>query len=235
MESLITQSSAPSSRRDFFKRAGAGVSVLGAAAALQACDSTDEPTTTSNLELDFSSDVGVLNYAYALEQLEAAFYSKVITASNFTTLFPDATEQAILRDIAAHEALHDDFFNKAITAAAPTKILPRLTATFPAAALASRTSILTTALTFEDLGVSAYNGAGKYFTSRDYLTLAGKIVSVEARHASIIAGLLTPNAVASANQLDANALDKSNPPRFVLGMAQTYITEQITVKAGTGL
>jgi hypothetical protein len=39
---------------------------------------------------------------------------------------------------------------------------------------------------FEDLGVAAYNGAGKYLTSADYLTVAGKIVSVEARHAAAI-------------------------------------------------
>ena len=233
MESLITPSGAPSSRRDFFKRAGAGVSVLGAAAVLQACDSEDN-TPASNLELDFSNDVGVLNYAYALEQLEAAFYKTVITAANFATLFP-AAEQAVLRDIAAHEAVHDDFFKTAITAAAPSQIIPRLTATFPAAALASRASILATALTFEDLGVSAYNGAGKYISSDTYLTLAGKIVSVEARHASIIAGLITPNAVAGAGQIDANALDVSKAPRTVLAAAQQYITETITVKPGTGL
>ena len=233
MESLITQSSAPSSRRDFFKRAGAGVSVLGAAAVLQACDSTDEPTT-SNLELDFSNDVGVLNYAYALEQLEAAFYAKVIALPNFTTLFP-AAEQSVLRDIAAHEAVHDDFFKTAITSAAPSQILPRLTAKFPDSVFTSRASILSTSLTFEDLGVSAYNGAGKFISSDTYLTLAGKIVSVEARHASIIAGLITPNAVASAGQLDANALDISKPPRTVLAAAQQYIVETITVKAGTGV
>ena len=39
---------------------------------------------------------------------------------------------------------------------------------------------------FEDLGVSAYNGAGKLIENADYLLLVGKIVSVEARHASMV-------------------------------------------------
>ena len=234
MESLITHPGAPSSRRDFFKRAGLGVGVLASASALQACDS-EEPDNTSNLELDFSSDVGVLNYAYALEQLEAAFYAAVVGASNFTTLFPVAAEQAALRDIAAHEAIHDDFFRTAITQAAPSQILPRLTPNLPASALASRASVLATAQTFEDLGVSAYNGAGQYITSDAYLTLAGKIVSVEARHASIIAGLISPNSISASGQIDANGLDKSKPPREVLASAQPFITETITVKEGTGL
>ncbi|HEX8386875.1 MAG TPA: ferritin-like domain-containing protein, partial [Rubricoccaceae bacterium] len=138
MESLLTHPGAPSSRRDFFKRAGLGVGVVAAASALQACDTeetVDPPAAT--VLLDFSSDVGVLNYAYALEQLEAAFYAAVIADGAFGTTF-NATEQAVLRSIAAHEAIHDDFFRLAITAAAPSQIIPRLTADFSAVNFASR-------------------------------------------------------------------------------------------------
>ena len=49
---------------------------------------------------------------------------------------------------------------------------------------------------FEDLGVAAYNGAGKLLTNPDYLLLAGKIVSVEARHAAAIRDLLVANSFA---------------------------------------
>jgi hypothetical protein len=55
--------------------------------------------------------------------------------------------------------------------------------------IASTASILQNAELFEDLGVAAYNGAGKYLTNADYLTIAGKIVSVEARHAAAIRDL----------------------------------------------
>ncbi len=235
MESLFSQAGAPASRRDFFKRAGAGVGILAAASTLQACDSNDDDTDPgrSTVELDFSNDVGVLNYAYALEQLEAAFYARVLSESSFGSIF-NSDEQVILRDIAAHEAVHADFFKTAITAVAPSQIIPGLTPNFDEVNFGVRGTVLSLARTFEDLGVSAYNGAGRYITDPGYLTIAGKIVSVEARHASIISGLITPNAVAGPGQLDANALDKSNPPRTVVTAANRYIRETLTIKPGTG-
>jgi glutamine amidotransferase-like uncharacterized protein len=56
----------------------------------------------------------------------------------------------------------------------------------------SRDSVLNAAKTFEDLGVAAYNGAGQFIESSDYLLIAGKIVSVEARHAAAIRDLINP-------------------------------------------
>ena len=230
MEPLLSRVGAPLARRDFFKRAGTGVGVVAAASLLQACDSTDGDTNEADVTLDFSTDVGVLNYAYALEQLEAAFYAEVIRDNaRFTATFPNAGEQAILRDIAAHEALHDDYFRTTLTSVAPTGIIPRLTVDFSTINFATRAGVLSVAQTFEDLGVSAYNGAGQYIQNDAYLLIAGKIVSVEARHASIIAGLISPNSVASAGQLDPNALDKDKTPQEVLMAAGTYIVETIAV------
>ena len=40
--------------------------------------------------------------------------------------------------------------------------------------------------TFEDTGVSAYNGAAPRIKDRDILGAAGSIVQIEARHASLI-------------------------------------------------
>jgi len=42
------------------------------------------------------------------------------------------------------------------------------------------------AQTFEDTGVSAYNGAGPAIKSKEVLGAAGSIVQVEARHAAAI-------------------------------------------------
>ncbi|RZJ93287.1 MAG: ferritin-like domain-containing protein, partial [Hymenobacter sp.] len=57
----------------------------------------------------------------------------------------------------------------------------------------SLSGILMAARTFEDTGVAAYNGAGRYITDNTYLGLAGKIVSVEARHAALIRDMITYN------------------------------------------
>ncbi len=216
------------SRRDFFRRAGFGLGAIAAASTLQGCDSND-PVDDNDVVLDFSNDFGVLNFAYALEQLEAAFYAAVVGASGFGNTFSSG-EQSIMRDLAAHEAIHRDFFEAAIMGANGTPI-PDLTPNFDTVDFSSRANVLAVAQTFEDLGVSAYNGAGRLIESDAYLTLAGKIVSVEARHASVIAGLITPNSIASDGQIDPNTgLDRARMPREVLQLAAPFIDDTIVVR-----
>ena len=176
--------------------------------------------------LDFSNDFGVLNYAYALEQLEAAFYATVVGSGSFGSTF-NADEQAILRDLAAHEAIHRDFLAAAISGAGGTPIIG-LTPTFDAVDFDNRSSVLGTAQVFEDLGVAAYNGAGRYLESDVYLTIAGKIVSIEARHASVVSGLLSPNALAGAGVIDAAGLDRAFTPDTVLAAADPFIVNALS-------
>ena len=120
-----------------------------------------------------------MNYAYALEQLEAAFYTQV-SMTPYSNI--DPMEAALLADIRDHEIVHREFFKSALG----SKAIQALEVNFAAIDFSSRDSVLGTAKAFEDLGVSAYNGAGKLITDPGYLTLAGKIVSVEARHAAYI-------------------------------------------------
>ena len=180
-------------------------------------------STLPVVTFDFSMDTGVLNYAYALEQLEAAFYGAVVADADFGSTF-NADEQAILRDLAAHEAIHRDFLKAALGSAAIPGLLPN----FQAIDFKSRTSVLTTARTFEDLGVGAYNGAGRYLASDAFLTLAGKIVSVEARHASVISGLITANAIAGSGVINASGLDRALAPSAVLAAADPFIFNTVS-------
>ena len=183
-------------------------------------------STLPTVTFDFSNDFGILNYAYALEQLEAAFYATVVGNAAFATTF-NADEQAVLQDLAAHEAIHRDFLGAAIAGAGGTPI-PDLLPNFEEIDFASRANVLATARTFEDLGVGAYNGAGQYIASDTYLTLAGKIVSVEARHASVISGLITPNAVAGPGVINANALDRALAPSAVLTAADPFLFNMVS-------
>ena len=177
-----------SNRRDFLKWSG-GALVAGGLL-LESCkksdDSTPTPTAGGGLTLT-NDDFGILNFAYALEQLEADFYHKVVNDAAFHTTFSSMGEAALLQEIAAHEACHRDFFAKAIPDA---NRIQTLTTKYGSLNFADRSAVLTAAMGFEDLGVSAYNGAGAYITSTAYLTLAGKIVSVEARHAAMIRDIL---------------------------------------------
>jgi hypothetical protein len=171
-------------------------------------------------------DIGILNYAYALEQLEAAFYTQVID-SPYDGITADETSW--LTDIRDHEVEHRDFLKKALG----DKAIPGLEVDFSAVDFKSRDSVLGTAKVFEDLGVGAYNGAGKLIENPDYLLAAGKIVSVEARHAAAIRDLLQPNTVAFAGDdvVDENGLDVAYEPTDVLTKAAPFIKTDVTANA----
>ncbi|MBA3258589.1 MAG: ferritin-like domain-containing protein [Gemmatimonadales bacterium] len=166
-----------------------------------------------------SGDIGILNYAFALEQLEAAFYTTVVAAP-FNGITADETQ--VLTDIRDHEVIHREFFRAALGPAA----IPDLAVDFTSVDFTSRFSVLSTARTFEDLGVSAYNGAGFLLDSADYLLAAGKIVSVEARHAAVIRDLLEPATAAFAGDdvVNESGLDVFRLPDAVLATAATFVT-----------
>ncbi len=204
------------SRRNFLGYLGGASALLVTAAA---CKKDDNNSMNSGVDLG-SGDVGILNYAYALEQIEAAFYTKVAQSpySGIT-----AAETSLLTDIRDHEVAHREFFKTAIGASA----IISLELDFSSVDFGSRDSVLATAKAFEDLGVTAYNGAGQLLVSADYLLLAGKIVSVEARHAAYIRDLISDGSFADNTALDANGLDMSRTPGEVLAIAGAYVKTKI--------
>lgn len=205
-------------RRSFLQWAGLTIGVV----ALGCSDDDDNGPGPSAGEVDLGTgDTGVLNYAYALEQLEAAFYTQVLAGAYFSGA--PASEQAILTDINSHEVIHRDFLKAALGAAA----IADLEVTFASVNLADRTSVLGAARTFEDLGVAAYNGAGKLLSTAANLTTAGRIVSVEARHAAAIRDLLESNSFAGTDVVDANGLDRALTPPAVLTAADVYVATTI--------
>lgn len=202
------------SRRKFLGYAGL---MAGSVALLTACDKDDTDNGGVNLG---SGDTGILNYAYALEQLEAAFYIQV-AMTPYTGITADET--ALLTDIRDHEIAHREFFKKALSGNA----IPALEVNFSSIDFSSRASVLGTAKAFEDLGVSAYNGAGKLITLPDYLLLAGKIVSVEARHAALIRDLISNGTFADSTTVNAMGLDTSRSPSEVLAIAGSFLKTKI--------
>ena len=207
------------SRRKFLGYAGTATALMAGLAACTKTNDSGARVGSDGVDLG-SDDVGILNYAYALEQLEAAFYVKVIM-SQYANM--PANEVALITDIRDHEIAHREFFKTALGPAA----IPALEFDFSSINFSSRDSVLATSKAFEDLGVSAYNGAGRLIKSADYLVLAGKIVSVEARHASYIRDLIAKNSFADDSIIDANGLDLTNKPADVLAVAQKYIVTKI--------
>lgn len=206
------------SRRKFMTYAGifgASAVVMGTAGSLAGCKKDDDD---SGVDLG-SADIGLLNYAYALEQLEAAFYTQVVKTP-YTGITSD--EMTFMTDIRDHEIAHREF----LKAALGSNAIPALEVNFSTITFTSRDSVLGTAKAFEDLGVSAYDGAGYLFKSATYLLLAGKIVSVEARHASLIRELITANTFLG-DQVDSSSVNISRTPSEVLSIAGAYIKTKI--------
>jgi rubrerythrin len=178
----------PIKRRSFFMYAGA---TAGATALVLAGCKDDENNNPSRIDVG-SGDGGILNYAYALEQLEAAFYAQVRISTYYTAPGTPAAIKQVFDDLALHEAIHRDFLKAALQANNITP-LKDLKTDFSRIDFTTLNGILTAARTFEDTGVAAYNGAGRYLTNNTFLGLAGKIVSVEARHAALIRDMITYN------------------------------------------
>lgn len=213
------------SRRKFLGYAGAATGLMAALAACskEQIQSTSQAGSVTADGVDLGSgDVGILNYAYALEQLEAAFYTMVVM-NPYTGITP--FELSALTDIRDHEIAHREYFKNALTSL--NAAIGTLEFDFSKITFSSRESVLATSEAFEDLGVSAYNGAGRLITGAAYLLQAGKIVSVEARHAAFIRDLRGKNRFADDTIINADGLDLTRKPSEVLPIAATYIKTKI--------
>ena len=217
-------------RRKFIKVSGA--TLLATGLLLVGCkDDEDNGGMVPPDVFDLGSgDLGVLNYAYALEQLEADFYTKVY--NSFYAGITDEEKQ-VLTDLYYHEVIHRDFFKAAISGAVsdPALMLPDLEFDYGDLDFNDRASVLGTAKALEDTGVAAYNGAGNLIQDPNYLLIAGKIVSVEASHASAIRSLINPDSADFAGDdvvTPSTGLDMAKKPSEILPVAAQFITTQFT-------
>jgi hypothetical protein len=94
-------------RRNFLKFSG--MTASAAALVMVGCNKDDD-NNSDGVNLG-SGDTGILNYAYALEQLEAAFYTQVI-ATPYSGI--TVAESGYLTDIRDHEIAHREFFKNAL-------------------------------------------------------------------------------------------------------------------------
>ena len=124
-------------------------------------------------------DVEILNFALTLEYLESAFYDQAKAEAEARRRGHGAggpDRQG--RGRARRRAERDGVGPGGTPAKAPGVDFGN--------AFANQGSFLELAKTFEDTGVSAYNGAGPALKSKELLATAGSIVQVEARHAAAI-------------------------------------------------
>jgi rubrerythrin len=182
----------------------------------------EDPNTVVNLG---TGDFGVIAFAFALEQLEGAFYTQVVAGSYFA----GATDQErnVLNDLRAHEVIHREYLYQVLDA--NDAEIPGLRVDFSSVDFGSRMSVLQTAQALEDTGVSAYNGAAQLLQTDALINVAGKIVSVEARHAACIRDLLQPltGFFAGDDIINSQGLDLVRVPAMVLPIAAMFLQTQL--------
>lgn len=204
----------PLPRRSFFKMAAAGTASLAIASS-----SCKIPYEAARYKMG-KGDFAVLNLAYALEQMEAAYYTKV--TQNW---YPGATEMEkdLITDIRNNEIAHREWFQRALA----LKKLPELEFDFSMINFSNRLSVLNAAKEMEDTGVSAYNGAGKLLTVGAFLQQAGDIVSVEARHVATIRNLISFGDFAGPDVIDTNGLDGARSPQEVIRLTAKFFVKPL--------
>jgi rubrerythrin len=136
------------------------------------------PFVRSAFAMGGSSDVDILNFALTLEYLESTFYEeakKRVKASGEL--------KSLISLLASDEKQHVEALKGTIEklGGKPVKE-PKFDFEY-----SGTSGFLKLAETFENTGVSAYNGAAPSIKSKEVLGAAGSIVQVEARHAAAIA------------------------------------------------
>jgi len=124
-------------------------------------------------------DIEILNFALTLEYLEAAFYEQAQKEADLSSEVAD-----LAKLVGDHENEHVTGLTQAIEdlGGKPVEAPP---VDF-GDAFSSEEAFLQLGVTFEDTGVSAYNGAGPMIESKELLATAGAIVQIEGRHAAAI-------------------------------------------------
>jgi len=125
-------------------------------------------------------DVDILNFALTLEYLEGAFYAMALKETKGLS----GKNKQLAELLAKDEQAHVEFLQSGITDAGGEPV--EAPGVDFKDAFSSEKSFLALAQTFEDTGVSAYNGAGPALESKELLAAAGTIVQIEARHAALI-------------------------------------------------
>jgi hypothetical protein len=135
------------------------------------------PYVRKALAMSGGGDVEILNFALTLEYLESTFYREAKTRAKAS-----GELMSLIGLLADDETQHVAALTASIKQLGGKPVAePKFD--FP---YTDTAGFLKLAQTFEDTGVSAYNGAGPLIKSKEVLGAAGSIVQVEARHAAAI-------------------------------------------------
>jgi hypothetical protein len=220
------------SRRDFVARVALSGGALAVPSLIASgCNEDTIADPTQSATLNFSSDAGVLNYFYAITQLQADFWTRV-NLNRFAGIL--ATESSAFSSFQSHATSQRNWLQLYQTNG---RVTDAMTFGFASAVdFASRASTMTAGYTIEDSATQAYAGAAKYLQSPAKILLAAKLASIAARHSATIRDLndLFVNAnsrtsFAGDDIVSASGLETAKNPSDIMATLSQYYKTQISV------
>lgn len=195
-------------RRDFLRWAG----LIGAGAAFAATGAlTGMGSASAAPAASTKGDLGILNYALTLEYLEYNFYAMGLSKGLLK-----GRDLELVTPIRSHEQAHVQAVMGTVKKLGGTPVgKPKLK--FPAKTFSSADNFLATAVQFEELGVTAYQGQVARIKSAAVLLAAAEIAGVESRHAAILEHLT------GGSPFPASSVEGHKPMSYVLAKAKPFL------------
>jgi hypothetical protein len=176
----------PSSRKAFLRSLGGGAAAASLTLALAACGTKKAGGNQIGgagvaTAAYGQGDAGIVNFALALEYLEADFYKQAVQSGNL-----DGRALELAKRFGDQESSHVTTLEGTVRNLGGTPA-PRPKASFT---LDNRQTILATMDQLEGIGAGAYLGQADRIKSKEVLAAALSIHSVEARHAAVVSMML---------------------------------------------
>jgi hypothetical protein len=204
-------------RAGFLRRAGlAGGALAGAGAVFGAFAPGAMASESGGPPAAYGpGDIGILNFALALEYLESTFYNRATSHWDITDPATLAFLKTTTRDENAHVAALEQALGSSAIAKPKFKFdhIPN-----------NQSAFQKTAYVLENTGVHAYLGQLTNISSPGYLAAAGSIALIEGRHAAVIGSIIndTPSGIAPNGPFDTpqtaeQVIGEVNATGFVVG------------------
>lgn len=207
------------SRRRFLTYAGA---LAGAGMLMASCNDDDDnrkvvPVADNTIDLG-SGDLGGANLLYVIDQMSAAFFTKVME----TPFVGMDSDTDLFRDMMAHSIAHRELMKELLGAEAKGQVETN----FQRINFANRSEVLQHANTITDISVLAYNRVIGVTISNNWKDITSKIASVKSRHNAYAHEMVTAGSF--ADSADENGMDTKLPTKTILDYASAYIVTKIS-------
>jgi hypothetical protein len=220
-------------RRDFLVRSLAGGALALPFIAQLACtDNVTDPTEQA--VLDLSTDAGVMNYFYAITQLQSDFWTRV-SANRFPGI--TTVENSAFAAIGSHATSQRNWLSAFQTSGRISDVI--LFSFADTVDFSSRASTMSAALAIEDGASQAYTGGVGYLKSDANILLAAKLASIAARHSATLrdlndlaAGGASRTSFGGDDIVGSTGLEIVKTPSEVVGSLQKYMKTTLNVQNG---